>query len=208
VITVLDVPVPVSGKGEVVMNPTKPTPNSQFTRRLLAQSSVKSSITAPVSSIDITEWLFNVDEHEYINCTPKSKAHLPAGFTHAPDGKRMSINVEDVGGALFLEHYVEDISEKLRCRVVSTSDVLIGREYTTVHLIWELIATPLDDTHSELVNNVWIYTTEEYDQYLTAHEISYEQAKEICQTNTDAHNAEETPYFAAAIQRKALNGKD
>src|SRR4030081_1483954 len=98
-ITVLDVPVPVSGKGEVVMNPTKPTPNSQFTRRLLAQSSVKSSITAPVSSIDITEWLFNVDEQEYINCTPKSKAHLSAGFTHAPDGKRMSINVEDVSGA-------------------------------------------------------------------------------------------------------------
>ena len=109
---------------------------------------------------------------------------------------------------LFLEHYVEDISEKLRCRVVSTSDVLIGREYTSVHLIWELIATPLDDRYSELVNNVWIYTTEEYDQYLTGHEISYEQAKEICQTNTDAHNAEETPYFAAAIQRKALNVKD
>jgi hypothetical protein len=55
VITVLEVSAPVPGKGEVVMNPTKPTPDSQFTRRLLAQSSVKSSVTAPVSSIDITD---------------------------------------------------------------------------------------------------------------------------------------------------------
>jgi hypothetical protein len=90
--------------------------------------------------------------------------------------------------------------------VITVLDVP-ATEYTTVHLIWELIATPLDNTHSELVNNVWIYTTEKYDEYLTAHGISYEQAKEICQTNTDAHNAEETPNFAAAIQRKALNGK-
>jgi hypothetical protein len=116
----------------------------------------------------------------------------------------MSINVEDVGGALFLEHYVEEISERLHCRVVSLSDVLIGREFTTVRLIWELIATPINDSEADLHNNVWIYTTEKYDQYLSAHRLEYEDIRLVVRANTDAHNAEETPYFAESIQRKAL----
>ena len=88
-----------------------------FTPRLLAHSTFKSKIVAPTADIDITDWLFNIDELEYNNCTPRSKAHITAGFTHAPDGKRLSINVDFVAGALIVEHYVEDISEKLRCRV-------------------------------------------------------------------------------------------
>jgi hypothetical protein len=183
------------------------TASEKFTPRILAQSTAKSKIDAPVNAIDITDWLFNVDELEYNNCTPVSKSHLSAGFTHAPDGKRMSINVEDVGGALIVEHYVEDVSEKLHCRVVSTSDLLIGREYTTAKVIWELIATPVDGNHSEFVNNVWVYTTEKYDQFLDAHRIPYEQARTAFQSAVDAHNAEETPYFAAAIERKALKNR-
>lgn len=92
-----------------------------FTPRLLAHSTFKSKIVAPTADIDITDWLLNIDELEYNTCTPRSKAHITAGFTHAPDGKRLSINVEFVAGALIVEHYVEDISEKLRCRVQSTS---------------------------------------------------------------------------------------
>jgi hypothetical protein len=72
-----------------------------FTPRLLVQSSAKFHINAPTSAIDITDWLFNVDDAEYIDCTPQSRSHLSAGLTHAPNGKRMSINVEDVGGAPF-----------------------------------------------------------------------------------------------------------
>ncbi len=66
----------------------------------------------------------------------------------------MSINVEDVGGALIVEHYVEDVSEKLHCRVQSISDLLFGREYTTAHVIWELIATPEQALHHKFTNNV------------------------------------------------------
>jgi hypothetical protein len=175
-----------------------------FIPRLLVMSTAKSAIYAPTELIDVTDWLFHVDELEYINCTPHSKAHLSAGFTHSPDGKRMSINVEDIGGALIVEHYVEEIAEKLHCRVISTSDVLIGREYTTQYVIWELIASPVDDDHSEFVNNVWVYTTEKYEQFMAAHGITYEQAKESFETAVGAHNSEETPFFAEAIQRRAL----
>jgi hypothetical protein len=177
---------------------------TSFTPRLLVQSSAKSHIKAPTDAIDITAWLYNVDEAEYIQCTPKSGAHLSAGFTHDPSGKRMSINVEDIAGALIIEHYVEDISEKLHCRVASISDVLIGREFTTAHATWELIATHIDGDHHEFTNNAWLRTTEKYEAYLEAHHIPFEVARESMQKAVDAHNAEETPNFAAAIERKAL----
>ena len=177
---------------------------TEYTPRLLAESTSTFHIDAPTADIDITDWLFNVDELEYINCTPVSKAHLSAGLTHASDGKRMSINVEDVGGALVIEHYNEVISEKLHCRVQSISDLLIGRDYTTTHVIWELIANHKEGDHHEFVNNVWVHTTPQYDAFLDSHSIPYEAARQGFQQALEAHNAEETPNFAAAIERKAL----
>jgi hypothetical protein len=177
---------------------------TEYTPRLLAESTSTFHIDSPTADIDITDWLFNVDELEYINCTPVSKAHLSAGLTHAPDGKRMSINVEDVGGALVIEHYNEVISEKLHCRVQSISDLLIGRDYTTTHVIWELIANHKEGDHHEFVNNVWVHTTPQYDAFLDSHSIPYEAARQGFQQALEAHNAEETPNFAAAIERKAL----
>ena len=54
------------------------------------------------------------------------------------------------------------------------------------------------------MNNVWVHTTEKYDAFLESHRIRFEDARHTFQTAVDAHNAEETPYFAAAIERKAL----
>ena len=176
----------------------------EYTPRLLAESTSKFHINAPTADIDITDWLFNVDELEYINCTPVSRAHLSAGLTHAPNGKRMSINIEDVGGALVVEHYNEVISEKLQCRVQSISDLLIGREYTTTHVIWELLANHTEGNHHEFVNNIWVHTTPQYDAYLNSHRIPYEVARHGLQQALDAHSAEETPYFAAGIENRAL----
>jgi hypothetical protein len=175
-----------------------------FTPRLLAHSTFKSKIVAPTADIDITDWLFNIDELEYNNCTPRSKAHITAGFTHAPDGKRLSINVEFVAGALIVEHYVEDISEKLRCRVQSTSTLLINGDFTMAHVIWELIAERKEGDDHAFSNNVWVHTTKEFEEYMTTHRIPYEQARNSWQTAVDQHDEEETPEFAASIQRKAL----
>ena len=179
-----------------------------FEPRLLAESTAKFHINAPTTQIDIPEWLFNVDDLEYIDCTPDSRAHLSAGSTHSPDGKRVSINVEDIAGALIVEHYHEVITEKLHCRVQSSSDFLFGREYTKGHVIWELIATPRDGDVHEFTNNVWVHTTEEFEQYLDAQGLDYEQVREKFQKALEAHNSEETPYFAAAIERKALKARD
>ncbi|WP_099025493.1 hypothetical protein [Mycolicibacterium palauense] len=178
-----------------------------FQRRLLCESSASFSINAPTSMIDITEWLFTLGDEEYINCTPRSKAHLSAGFTRTPDGRRMSINVEDIGGALIVEHYVEDISEKLHCRVHSISDNLIGREYTKTEVVWELVADHKGDGYHDFTNNVWVWTTPNYDRYMEAHRIPYEEARHDYQSAVSVHNAEETPFFAASIERLALRAK-
>jgi hypothetical protein len=39
---------------------------------------------------------------------------------------------------------------------------------------------------------------------MEAHRIPFEAARHGFQAAVDAHNAEETPFFAAAIERKAL----
>jgi hypothetical protein len=182
---------------------TTPT-TSEFKPRLLAQSTVKSKIVAPTSAIDVTDWLFHIDELDYNNCTPKSKAHITAGFTHAPDGKMMSINVEYVAGALFIERYVEDISEKLRCRVKSTSTLLMNNVFTTAGVVWEVAVQPQQGDVHEFSNGVWVYTTKEFEEFLEAANLSYEEVRKGVQAGVDSHNAEEAPEFAASIQRKAL----
>ncbi len=178
-----------------------------FQRRILCASTAKFHINAPTSKIDIIDWLYSLGDQEYIDCTPQSGAHLSAGFTTTPDGRRMSINVEDIGGACIVEHYVEDIGEKLHCRVHSISDILIGREYITDEVVWELVAEHQGGDLHTFTNNVWCWTTEKYDRYLEAHQISYDAAREAFQIAVAAHNAEETPFFAASIERHALRQK-
>ena len=58
--------------------------------------------------------------------------------------------------------------------------------------------------HHEFVNNVWVHTTPQYDEFISSHQIPYEVARDGFQQALAAHNAEETPHFAAAIERKAL----
>jgi hypothetical protein len=53
--------------------------------------------------------VFSLPEREYQGCSP---AHVSPGFTTALDGKRMSINVELIGGSLVVQHYVETLGRK------------------------------------------------------------------------------------------------
>ncbi len=175
-----------------------------FEERILAECTAKFEINAPSEKIDVTDWLYTLGDLEYINCTPRSRAHLSAGFTHTPDGRRMSINVEDIGGALIVEHYIEDISEKLHCRVKSVYTLLMNNVFTTVHVIWELIAEHKEGDYHEFTDNVWVHTTKEFEEFLVSQKIPYEEARKNFQAGVDAHNAEEAPEFAASIQRLAL----
>jgi hypothetical protein len=118
----------------------------------------------------------------------------------------MSLNVEEVG-SLVVQHYVEDIAEKLHCRVISTSDVFVHLQRTTVNVIWELMARPLHETVCEFENVVLVLTTRDYERFIATNGITYEQARAAMEAAVEAHNAEETPLFARSIEAKALIAK-
>jgi hypothetical protein len=74
----------------------------------LVQSSFSATINAPIEKVDIPSWSFTLPESEYQSSSP---AHCSAGATTAPDGRRMSINVEILGGSPIVQHYIEEIGE-------------------------------------------------------------------------------------------------
>jgi hypothetical protein len=164
------------------------------------QSSSKSVIHAPFDQVDIPEWLFNLSDFEYQRC---SVSHIACGSSRTVDGKRMSLNVEDVGG-LVVQHYVEEIAEKSHCRLISTSDVFVQGNRTTVAVVWELVARPLSEDACEFENVVLVHTTDDYESFIESHGITYEQGKAMLQSAVGPHNAEETPLFAKSIETKAL----
>ena len=82
----------------------------------LVKSSFSATIQVPIENVDIPAWCFGMSESEYQACSP---AHVSAAVTATPDGRRMSINVEVLGGSPIVQHYIEEIAEPHRLRLVS-----------------------------------------------------------------------------------------
>ena len=72
--------------------------------------------------------------------------------------------------------------------------------FTTVGVVWEVLVQPKQGDVHEFSN----YTTKEFEQFLEAANMPYEEITKGVQAGVDSHNAEEAPEFAASIQRKAL----
>ena len=53
-------------------------------------------------------------------------------------GRRMSINVEVIGGTLMVQHYVEVVSEKHHLVLESVSDLFTTAGRTKILVMWEL----------------------------------------------------------------------
>ena len=81
----------------------------------LVQSSFSAMINAPFETIDIPAWCFTLPESEYQLCSP---AHCSAGSTTAPDGRRMSINVEMIGTALIVQNFRYEVAEPHYCKMM------------------------------------------------------------------------------------------
>ena len=167
----------------------------------IVDSSYTAIINAPIEKIDIPTWCFNLPEDEYRACSP---AHIAAGFTTAPDGKRMSINVETIGGSLMVQHYVETLAEKGHLVLDSESDVFTPTGPTKIHVTWELSVRALDQGRCEFTNRVQSFATKEMLNFLDRQGIPFEQFRTQRQPASIAHNRGETPLFAASIERAAL----
>lgn len=167
----------------------------------IVDSSFSAIIDAPLEKIDLPKWAFSLAEHEYQGASP---AHVAAGFTTSPNGKRMSINVEVIGGSPMVQHYVETLGEKHHLILESVSDVFTPAGRTTIHVLWELSVKALEDGQVEFTNHVRSRATEEHLRFLDRQGIPFEVFRAQRQPMSIAHNQGETPLFAASIERAAL----
>jgi hypothetical protein len=164
----------------------------------------KAIINAPFEKVDIADWLLNLPDAEYQKC---SINHIAAGATSTYGGQPMSINVEMIGDALVIQHYVATELRPDYCRMLSQSDVIGKNGRTKVQVLWELKARRIDDNSCEYTNEIHATATPEFLEFIAAHGITLAHAAAARQLASGLHNDEETPLFAKSIERKALTGQ-
>jgi len=167
----------------------------------LVKSSFSATIHAPIEDVDIPTWCFGLSESEYQSCSP---AHVSAGATTAPDGRRMSINVEVLGGSPMVQHYVEEIAEPHHLRLVSSSDIFTPTGRIKVGVIWDLSVKKVDGSTCEFTNEVHSSFTPELLDSLAKQGIPRELFQAARKPVSEAHNRQETPLFAKSIERHAV----
>ncbi|NKJ34948.1 hypothetical protein FHT28_001675 [Rhizobium sp. SG570] len=170
---------------------------------ILSQSAYSAEVDVPFEKIDIADWLFNLPEAEYLRCCPPD--HIAAGVTWTDDGRRMSINVEQIGSGLVVQHYVAEVAEAAYCRMNSISDVFTSSGRTKVNVVWELIAEKIDENRTRYTNRVTAHPTDVFMAFLEEHGTRFEDAAAARQAAGGDHNSRETPLFAASIARRALS---
>lgn len=176
----------------------------QTSANALSASSVSAIINAPIEKIDIADWLLNLPDAEYQRC---SVNHIGAGVSTTLDGQPMSINVETIGNALVIQHYIAVVHEPDYCRMLSVSDTITANGRSTVQVLWELKAEPIDAFTSRYTNTIHATATPEFIEFISLHGISLTDAARSRQEASDLHNREETPNFAKSIENKALQGE-
>ena len=169
--------------------------------RRLSNSTVIAIMHVPLEKVNIAGWLLTLPDAEYQRC---SHAHIAAGTSTTDDGRTMSINVETIGDALIVQHYVAEVKEPALCRMVSISDSITKNGRTKVKVEWTLSARKIDDQTTEYTNHIHASATVEFMAFIQEHNITLEHAAAARQIASDAHNREETPNFAASIERYAL----
>ncbi len=176
----------------------------QTSENALSASTVTAVIDAPLEKVDIADWLLNLPDAEYQRC---SIHHIAAGSTATYEGEPMSINVETIGDALVIQHYVATVHRPDYCRMLSISDTLTANGRSRVQVLWELKAERLDEKTTLYTNSIHATATPEFLGFIREHGISLARAAKDRQEASDAHNREETPNFAKSIGNKALFGK-
>jgi hypothetical protein len=180
-------------------------PDVILSDKILSNSAYSHVMNVSLEKVDIAAWLFHLPEAEYCRCCPPD--HISCGTTSTDSGTLMSINVEIIGKTLMIQHYVAETATPSLCRMVSTSDAFTPNGHTRVQVIWTLSAKRIDDHTSEYTNSVIAHPTQEFMDFIAAHNVSFEDAAAGRQHDGGDHNRRETPLFAASIERLALSKK-
>ncbi len=162
-------------------------------------SSARATINAPIEAINLGEWMFTLTSEEYAAC---STAHQSAAQGVMPNGKRLSINVETIGGDQMVQHYIETIAQPDHVLGVSPNSLLWlnGYLYLKLAVRWDLKVEQITDSSCELVCTV-TPTSWNPLKAIGGHAWMLLRGRPV-----QPHIDEETPLFARDIERKALAG--
>jgi hypothetical protein len=166
----------------------------------LVDSSFNAIVNAPIEKINLPEWVFNLSESEYQACSP---AHIAAAKTIGADGRRMSINVEIIGGALMVQHYQEELSEPDHLVLASFSDIFTPSGRFVIQVRWELSVKAVNHNQCEFTNRVTSHATDDMVNNFERQGIPFDIFKTQRQPMSIYHNRTETPLFASSIERFA-----
>lgn len=168
----------------------------------VVQSSSSAVIHAAAGKIDIPSWLFTLPDQEYQGC---AKGHVAGGASVAPDGKRLSINVELVGPGLLIQHWKEEITEKQHIHLTSVSDMFVQGQRATVQLTWDMKVKAVSADTCEFTDTITLYDTPTLRAFVEKSGVPLDQMLAETKQAIDAHNAEETPNFARSIEKRTLS---
>jgi len=169
---------------------------------LLGQASARARIAAPLTTIDLGTWMFTLTSEEYAAC---AEGHQSAAQGVLPSGKRVSMNVEVVGGNFMVQHYVEQIAQRDHVRGVSPNTVLWldDDRFVQARITWDL-RVERDDEHTSFLTCT--VTAETDNEAFAAHVEATNRGTPVEQRAFQQHIDEETPRFAHDIERKAQAG--
>jgi hypothetical protein len=167
----------------------------------IGKESQNAVINAALESIDLTQWFFTLKDEEYRAC---SSGHHGMVQGRLPDGKRVSVSVETIGGNFIVNSYIEDVSCRDQVRGVSDSVVKIGGPKSVYTLMvkttWELRVVTVSPQSCMLTCSVTVQTA---DPRIVA---MFQKNPKRANDPWQKHVIEETPYFAADIEKKARSG--
>jgi hypothetical protein len=120
------------------------------------------------------------------------------------DGRPVSINVEQIGGQLIIQHYVAEVLEPHHTRLASISETQSPGGWRTAEVVWDISVTALGPDRAAFTNRVVARPTRSLLKGLEAAGVTFEQASAQRTALVVAHNAIETPNYAKSAERAAL----
>lgn len=168
-----------------------------FTLHRVAASA---TVRAPLQSVDLAAWAFQLTSDEYVQCAPNE--HNGAVQAQLPDGRRVFVSVETISGNFMTHHYIADIAARDHLRAVSSNSQVWSKSGgpSVMRVTWELKLAPFTAKSCRLTCEVLVETSDSEMAVYAARRPSN------VQNPVQVHCSVETPMFASDMERKALRG--
>jgi len=162
------------------------------------QSRAMAIIHVDIKHVDLANWLFTLTTQEYEAC---AKGHQGATMAQLFDHTSMAINVETIGNAHMVQHYIARQKKRDYVLAVSPNTQIWfknGARYS-IEVHWEMTVMSITENSCQLTCQVTLFASDEAFLSLLKDPVVSASAD----LHFNAHIEEETPLFAKNIESKA-----